>query len=123
MKRATFVVSMMLLLASASVAAAECAWVMWREHSHSLVGQLPEPFTWTIKGTYEDRAKCMASRKRLLDWMAQTYRDAGRTVKLGEEWGYDLSATTKDELGPPTGYIFFNHYCLPDTIDPREKKG
>ncbi len=29
MKRAAFVVTMMLLLGSASVAAAECAWVFW----------------------------------------------------------------------------------------------
>ncbi len=33
MRRATFVVTMMLLLASASAAAAEGAWVLWEAHS------------------------------------------------------------------------------------------
>ncbi len=121
MKLATFVVTMMLLLGSASVAAAECAWVLW-------VKNVEQEIEWEALAAFESRSKCIENvpsyiaRMRAL--MDQVYAKDPPTKHFTARvekhpGGYSLNMhLTKEELTAP--YLEFT--CFPDTLDPREKK-
>ncbi len=119
MKRAMIVVTMILLLGSASVAAAECAWVLWKKSLEQHKG-------WEVMAAFESRMECMQSGQLLA---AQVQRQMEKVyalerpqppVKVGVEkhpGGYTIQVT-RDEFAIP----YLDIVCFPDTIDPREKK-
>ncbi len=109
MKRATLVVTMTLLLGSASVAAAECAWVLWEENALRDV-ELPlvQPErTHTIISVHSTHQECEEQRKVVIP-------------KWEKEWQIHKERVDKT---PEMGAVFSARLlCLPDTIDPRERK-
>ena len=119
MRRATFVVTMMLLLGSASVATAECAWVLWNRSSELSAGVGSVSTLWVILDAFEDRMACVPERDRGWKREVKKYRNSGsykRVQDQPEDNGFFYLASTGEK-----GSVRF--VCLPDTLDPREKKG
>jgi len=67
MKHIFLVLVMILLVGSASVAAADFSWVLWEkrqwEQPGTLTARLGTPF-WHLKGAYTTHENCMAERDR-----------------------------------------------------------
>ena|SRR5436190_23765770 len=102
---ATITAAVMLVLAFASVASAECAWVLWSTQATItsvkpredglLTLQSVRSNQWEPMQSFVSLAKCEENR----DW---------RSGKLPS---------------PEAGMKFFEYTCLPDTVDPRGAKG
>ena len=120
MKRATLVVAMTLLLGSGSVAAAECAWVLWGsrvdlpKHPRS-IGM------WTITAAFEDRERCQRELTRRLDNVEKGAQKSGadKIVRSHED---GLLTWSKGTGKVPERMVVTHKLCLPGTLDPREKK-
>jgi len=118
MKRATIVVAMILLLGSASVAAAECAWVLWeRMRTIGQKGELGEARGGIgIVEAYLTQDKCNSARVATWEKVVQMFNQPANEI-ISSNRGRTFN------FKGPDGTIFMQEfYCLPDTIDPREKQ-
>ena len=113
MKRATLLVAMMLLLGSASVALAhDTAWVLWGHW----IGKVS---VWTVLAGYPTYQECTAERSmRFMDRVARAKKDTskknlGFDVKTAQYWWDEVANNAHETI---------SLVCLPDTLDPREKK-
>ncbi len=130
MKQATIALTMVLLFGTGCVAATECAWVLWQENWQGSTAELtpimlfaPGSSSWRVKDAFSGRQGCIAARR---DLMASN-RKAGLDedfAKLGEVLSVDETSMTIaiPEEGGTSRLIINSYKCLPDTIDPREKK-
>ena len=104
MRRMIVMLTTALLLGSASIAAAECAWVLW--HHTNQVG-------WTLKGARPSYKECEVYLRILI-------RELHRRELAEMEYDYQVESFIREHMKsfakPREG-----HVCLPDTIDPREK--
>ncbi len=121
MKRATIVVAMILLLGSASLAAAECAWVLWVS-IHGLLpdgDQVREWTDWEQIVSLETQSECQQSKGREWNTLRQLVEDRSfrSEVKISE-----IQQEAVLLKFPGRGFEHYTFHCLPDTMDPREKK-
>ena len=114
MKRAVMVLTLSLMVGWASAAAAECAWVLWR-HSLVVVG-IAKSVRWSIEDAYMNRDTCEGGKQKPWDRQMKILREVGSTVL---EQQPPNKVVTKNMSG---GQSHIRFLCLPDTIDPREKK-
>ncbi len=128
MRGARLVLAMALLLAWTATAAAECAWVFWEEieDKHIPRGKLPKLITeWTLHDAFSTQEECKVAKQRVWTFQAELYdksKEFGEHIeKIGKAPGSYLSISGRLKVG---GYMIFQrtYLCLPDTIDPREKK-
>ncbi len=119
MKRAIMVLTLSLIVGWASTAAAECAWVLWAQVTVQNP-KLPSraSIVWTVESGYPTHGECTTGRDKQFRHFAAVLRaDPG------------VKDFTQNPSNAALGYTSegrnktFNYSCLPDTIDPREKKG
>ncbi len=116
MKRATMMLAAFLLLGSASVASAEGPWVMWAISGYQ-DKKSGGPAGWEALATFQSKSTCEIEVKARYE----------RLVADARANGYFLMSYT----GIPSYLVWWEggeekggggFLCLPDTIDPREKK-
>ncbi|MCZ6626188.1 MAG: hypothetical protein O7B35_18465 [Deltaproteobacteria bacterium] len=106
--------AMILMFGSASVAAAECTWVLWDKLSVYPSGK-PGSERWVIGEAYTTQDKCNSAR--LEGWEALVKKLKGpRGTILRNQPGRTLAVE-----GPKGSLMIQQYLCLPDTLDPREK--
>ena len=113
MRGARMMLAMILVLAWTSAAAAECAWVLWHQLSAVETGY----GAWEVENAFATHAVCAAMREEefQLKIMALQATEGATNVKkdaINKSYMYDTEGQRR--IG--------RYACLPDTIDPREKK-
>jgi len=109
----------MALVACATSALAECAWVLWEE----LVGSSGRE--WSIVATATAPTDCgrladVAVADRGARWRSLSGPSSSPTAETSREVqvdGNQVSVISK------AGVLHYRYLCLPDTIDPRGFKG
>lgn len=128
MARMITIGTLLLVLGSASLAAAECAWMLWQETEHTEVPikkLFPQRIDWTNHSTYVTHDACETAKlslwsKHLASW--EGVREANPALKeINGVPGEFLSVRFRS--GDGGVYISKQQFhCLPDTIDSREKQ-
>ncbi len=118
MRRATFVVAMILLLGSASVPAAECAWVLWKKEEGTFrvtSGHIGPQ--WEPADAFQGKVLCSEARQRVWESAVSEWRGSpfSRVYERPEKSEFRVVIENQ-------GYFTVSFTCLPDTLDPREKK-
>ena len=120
MKQTTLVLVMILMVGSASVAAAGSAWVLWEKRQWEkpgvLTARLGPPF-WHLRGAYPTHENCMAERDRQFRLSANLERE----VQGNEGFEEVLDETLLTFSTGGTEKYMLQYMCLPDTFDPRER--
>ena len=109
MRTATMMLATILVLGSASVAVAECAWVLWTQETQK------NAMVWLIESAFEDRDSCV----RELD---SEFNSALRRSQPNEKIKEAKANQEKKWI-----YIYYRdgkwnrtrYVCLPDTVRPR----
>ncbi len=123
MKRATFVVTMMLLLASASVALPhDTAWVLWKNVEGKGFKDIQRT-SWDLKGAMKTSSSCKAASIGALDATKSFWEpSASKAYVVPDHENPENSKLIVRIGGEGGGILTIWYICLPDTIDPREKK-
>ncbi len=117
MGRMIVLLTTVLLLGSTSIAAADCAWVLWNRSSELSAGGGSVSTLWVILDAFEDRKACVPDRDRGWKREVEKYRNLGNYKRVQDQPGdngFFYLASTGEK-----GSVRF--VCLPDTFDPREK--
>ncbi len=125
MRRMIVMLTTVLLLGSASVAPAECASVLWERfvvrHTGVLDSQSISPARWIIQGSFKDEDSCALARDGAYKAAVVHLSDDPQVIRIEQH-------LEKRELYFFSQSLYENYFhafrflCLPDTIDPREKK-
>ena len=116
MRPATMILTTILLLGSAPVAAAECAWVLWIVSSLQKASGHGD-WGWTLWNASPTHTGCQANR---------TAEFKQHLTRLKSKPG--ISNIQSSEADAALRYMegtdrwAYSYRCLPDTVDPREKK-
>jgi hypothetical protein len=124
MKIFILLATMLFLFEIASTPAKAESWVLWLKNE-TINHKIGTTSTWEIVNAYPDFNKCVQAKKQV--WLAKT----AQYKKLEKEYNsfdevdgtpYDfISTKLKNEKDGVIGF-FDNFYCLPGTLDPRDRK-
>ncbi len=101
-------VALACVLALASSASAEGAWVMWEKFSANIAG---EPTTWRRVEAFAAENECKTATLREARLKVARERRNARAV------GLQVEVDAEFEL------LIFSYECFPDTVDPRGVAG
>ncbi len=121
MRGARLVLAVSLLVGWTATAAAECAWVLWVA-LHEKVGTV-DGTTWILGEAYNDQVACNADRPRQWEKVLIIARSQSRPEsRLLKVPGRSVTINYPASDIMPAWSKTYTLHCLPDTIDPREKK-
>ena len=115
-------VMVVMVLLIASTARAE-SWVLWQKKEY-IETSMKQNIFWEIIDAYPEHKQCLLGMKRI--WQVtknQAIEDKKKydTISEIKEVPYNLIITNFKEPKEISG-ILETFYCLPGTLDPREKK-
>ena len=127
MRWTTVMLAAIVALSSASIAAAECAWVLWLESAailQSSSGEFDNQAShWRVHFASETSDVCDKKKHVLWEERLQEQQRIALTVPSSQVDSSEDSFVRVVTTGPKGSLItVFNYRCLPDTIDPREGK-
>jgi hypothetical protein len=122
-KHLIIVLSLILILCSFQVFA-ECGWVLWSKYAAmGMVKKTPYDYTtWNVVNAAPKYEQCLQMKE---DYWNKTYNlliSSGAFENVAGERGDNLYMKMKTDKDGSGGISNYHYYCLPDTIDPREKK-
>ena len=114
---------MVLMIVFIPTTARSESWVLWQKKEFQKI-DLTSNIYWEILDAYPDYKQCMQTMKRI--WQVE------KTQALEDKKKFDTISEIKDvpynllirKFKEPKEYhsIWEHFYCLPGTLDPREKK-
>ena len=123
MKRAIAMLTMILLLGPASLATAECAWVLWTKVVTA--GQSGSRTNWEADTAYEKYNQCKSGRTQAIKQARSFWsEDVGIEREYVDEKTGEKQVVIEFQVKPGHNakHVRTVYYrCLPETIDPREK--
>lgn len=126
MRWATVMLATVMMLGSASLAVAECRWVLWTRVDTD--GDSGPVTNWELEAAYENHAQCKTGREDALKRSRQFWgENAGIQREYVDEQTGEKQVVIEFEFtirpGQKAGKVR-TVYCrwLPDIIDAREKK-
>ena len=117
--------SLLVLVALATSASAECAWLWWQEAEVETPAGISK--TWDTPRAFPTQAACaegLADQVRTLEarYRAQESATLKQTASL-LPGGLTAEILSVDPTNLGRGRLIMRLYCLPDTVDPRGAKG
>ena len=106
-----------------STGKSECAWVLWTKKEY-IKTDMRQNIYWEIINAYPDHNQCMQAKKRI--WQVERNRALEDKKKYGtiseiKEVPDEVIITNFKDAKEILS-ISENIYCLPGTLDPRERK-
>jgi len=111
----------LLILAVSSSACGE-SWILWSKDYTSYKKPFPPIEGWIIYEVYGTLKECSKDRKNCVDTLKKT---VSAEMKNGEISNYTVGAySIRRSMNPESDKMWEieAYYCLPGTLDPREKK-
>jgi hypothetical protein len=116
------------LLAAATSASADCAWVLWEQlHTTYTLPGRPEfgPVVWTIVAAKPAFSQCNQDAATEVDHQDGKWRrlTTAKVEKLSSTRLVIVVEKPQDEPAALEKILDAQYKCLPDTVDPRGAKG
>ena len=123
MRWVTLMLTGVLVLPAAASLARECAWVVWTKREYRSLGTQPPEFStdWELIDAFTSKKQCITLKTSVWAAHVEQYNDLSKypdIEKVEKVLGNQIIVRYKKNLGSQTVTVF----CLPDTIDPREKE-
>ena len=117
MRWATLVLAVVLVLGWTVTAAGESKWTLWKQNAVLPPGQSAGQIEWVAIQGFAERAECELFKQERWKSAIETVRKVDRQAVVKEEVPYESVV-----FASSAGFVRIKWDCLPDTIDPREKK-